>query len=122
MGNDDPIFLAVKWSLLIINIISAVYIAVIFLQVMLGNNQLSIPFIFNCVVGFLIAFLGAYAAWKEQYNLLIIYGIILIVNLVVASFGAEIYKANLGLYVVCIILAFLFAFILHRGGTLTSAA
>jgi len=126
MANQDPIFLAIKWSLLIINIISAVYIVIIFLEYLFNNNTrqgLSIIFVFNCVVGFLISFLGAYAAWHEQYNLLIIYGIILIVNLVVASFGgAQVYKANLGLYVVCVILAFLFAFILHRGGTISSPA
>lgn len=60
-------------------------------------------------------------AFHEQYNLLLIYGIILIVNIVVASFGGDlIYRANLGLYVVCVILAFLFAYVIHRGGSLTA--
>ena len=63
MANQDPIFLAIKWSLLIINIISAVYIIVIFLEYLFNNNRhgFSVPFMFNCVVGFLISFLGAYA-------------------------------------------------------------
>ena len=63
------------------------------------------------------------SAYYEQYNLLVIYGIILIINIVIASFGGEfVYRANLGLYVVCIILAFLFAYILHRGGSFSGSA
>jgi len=125
MANEDPIYLAIKWSLIIINAISAVYVAIIFFQYLFGNRvgNLSIPFVFNCVVGFLICFMGAYAAWYDNYNLLIIYGIVLIINLVVASFGGElIYKANLGLYVVCLILAFIFAYLIKRGGSFSSAA
>jgi hypothetical protein len=54
--------------------------------------------------------------------LLIIYGIVLIVNIVIASFGGDfVYRANLGLYVVCIVLAFLFAYILHRGGSISGS-
>lgn len=155
MANQDPIFLAIKWSLLIINVISAVYICIIFLEYLFNNHRhgFSVPFMFNCVVGFLISFLGAYAgesscqrdqrivfcrltdmrlngfavllfptAYHEQYNLLIIYGIVLIINIVIASFGGDfVYRANLGLYVVCIVLAFLFAYILHRGGTISGS-
>ncbi|KAI1287587.1 hypothetical protein HDE_09880 [Halotydeus destructor] len=127
MANDDPIFLAIKWSLLIINVISAVFIAVIFLEYLFQRNTnqgLSLVFVFNCIIGFLVAWLGAYAAWKQDYNLLIIYGVILIINLVLASFGGDmVYKANLGLYVVSIILAFLLAYFIRRGGSgITSAA
>jgi CHASE2 domain-containing sensor protein len=123
MANEDPIYLAIKWSLIIINAISAVYVAIIFFQNLFDGrlNNNAIPFIFNCVVGFLIAWLGAYAAWYDNYNLLIVYGIVLIINLVVASFGS-IYKANLGLYVVCVILAFVFAYLIKRGGSFSSAA
>ena len=63
MANQDPIFLAIKWSLLIINVISAVYICIIFLEYLFNSHRqgFSVPFMFNCVVGFLISFLGAYA-------------------------------------------------------------
>lgn len=63
MANQDPIFLAIKWSLLIINIISAVYIVIIFLEYLFNSNRHNFSgiFMFNCVVGFLISFLGAYA-------------------------------------------------------------
>lgn len=121
MANDDPIFLAIKWSLLVINVISAVFICVIFLEYIFQRNTnqgISIVFVLNCVIGFLVSWLGAYAAWKEDYNLLIIFGVILVINLILASFGgALIYKANLGLYVVSIILAFLLAFFIRRGGS-----
>lgn len=74
MANQDPIFLAIKWSLLIINVISAVYICIIFLEYLFNSNRhgFSVPFMFNCVVGFLISFMGAYAGesaicslWKK---------------------------------------------------------
>lgn len=63
MANQDPIFLAIKWSLLIINVISAVYVCIIFLEYLFNTHRqgFSVPFLFNCVVGFLISFMGAYA-------------------------------------------------------------
>ena len=67
MANQDPIFLAIKWSLLIINVISAVYICIIFLEYLFNTHRqgFSVPFLFNCVVGFLISFLGAYAGESD---------------------------------------------------------
>ena len=121
MANDDPIFLAIKWSLLIINVISAVFVCLILLEYLFKRDSqsgFSIPFVLSCVIGFVICWLGAYAAWKQDYNLLIIYGVVLIINLVLASFGGSYtYKTNLGLYVVSVILAFLLAFFIRRGGS-----
>jgi hypothetical protein len=126
MANEDPIFLAIKWALIIINVISAVYVCIIFVEYLTSRNTaqgLSLVFVFNCVIGFLVSWMGAYAAWKHDYNLLIIYGVVLIINLVLASLGGPlVYKANLGLYVVSIILAFLLAFFIRRGGNVMSAA
>lgn len=80
-------------------------------------------FLVNCIIGFLVSWLGAYAAWKEDYNLLIIFGVVLIVNIVLASFGGrQIYAANLGLYVISILLAFIMAYFVRRGGIIVSAA
>lgn len=126
MANQDPIFLAIKWSLVIISVISAVYICIFFLEYLFDNARrgLNFPLVISSVLGFLIAFLGAYAGYKEDYNLLIIFGVVLIVNIIIASFagGQLIYRANLGLYVVSIILAFLLAFFVRRGGNVISAA
>ncbi|KAI1294747.1 hypothetical protein HDE_05834 [Halotydeus destructor] len=116
--RDDPILIGIKWTLFIINLISALYVAIIFFNYLSGHNRvdsLSVPFMFNCIVGFLVSFLGFYGAYTADKNMLVMYGIILIINLVVGSFGGPlVYPVNLGLYAICVILAFMYAYFIHN--------
>ena len=117
VAHSDPILIAMKWILFLINLVSCVYILVIFVDY-LSNRQLgsslSIPFMFNCIVGLLVTFFGFYGAWVGDSGMLTIYGVILVVNLIVGSFGGHlVFPVNLALYALCIVLAFMYAYFLR---------
>lgn len=118
LQDYDPFLDTIKWSLLVVNGISTLYIAVIFFQYLFSRPRpegLCAPFVFNCIIGFITTIVGSYAALQEEYSLLICFAIFLLVNMVVATFAGEfVFKLNLGLYSVSVILAVLEAYLVHR--------
>lgn len=76
-SEGNIVLLTIKWLLTIINAVSAVYVLFIFFDY-LSRRQVgdgfSIIFVISCVIGFVVALVGAYAAWVGDQHLLIIYG------------------------------------------------
>lgn len=123
MANQDPLFMALKWSLVIINIIEIAYIIYFFLTALFSNHRgsLTVLFIINCIIGVLVCCLGLYGAYREHFNIILLYAIILIVNIILSLLG-EVYKGHVGLQVILCVLALIFAYILRREGGGGSAA
>jgi hypothetical protein len=117
--QKDPFLQVIKYSLLLVNSASAVYIAVIFFHYLLGNGRsrpetVSMPFLCNCFLGFVLTFFGSFAVIKEDYTLLVMFGVFSLLNMVVATFGGDqIYRLNLAFYSLAVILTFIYAYRVH---------
>ncbi|RWS12369.1 hypothetical protein B4U79_15878 [Dinothrombium tinctorium] len=115
MSREDPVFLSLKWSIVIITLVNIVYtLYIFFLYFKNTSRERSVRLIIWTIAGVLFFSLGLIGAFKEDFTLMLIFGIVLILNLILGFFQTEIYKGSLLLYVILIVLTFIFAYFVHK--------
>lgn len=115
--DDELLYNSLRWSIIIITIVNIFYTLYIFFTYFRDTTrERSVKLIVWTTLGVLIFAIGLYGAASQQSIYLIVFGIVLLINLIFGFFQAEIYKGSIVLYILLIILTFVFAYLVNKRG------
>lgn len=117
MGQEEVFYQSLKWSLIVtalVNIIYTFYILLVYMKD--SSRQRSLLLLSWAVFGVIIFGIGLFGALVESSLLVIIFGVAMIINMLIGLYQGEIYKGYILIYLILIILAFIFAYMVNQRG------
>lgn len=108
--QDLNLYVSLKWSLILIAVVNICYSIYLFF-VLLASNQRKSPLVVWLVCALIVLTLGLFGAGLESFILLLVFGILLIINLIFTLTQHQISIGIVFLYLIVVFLTFLFTYL-----------
>lgn len=113
--EDLNLYFSLKWSLILIAVVNIIYSIYLFC-VLMASNQRKTPLFVWLVCALLVLTIGLFGAGLESFILLLVFGILLIINLIFTLTQHQISIGIVFLYLIVVFLTFLFTYLVYEKG------
>lgn len=110
----DVIYTILKWAIVII---TAIILILLTIDVIKNAKGMEAEQVIYVILTYLFLFFGFFGAYKEEFLYLVIFGVVLILDLIYAfSARTTTTVENKGILVILTIITWVFAFMIRLGG------